>query len=186
MKMKMKLTLKRILTSVLAGVMLLGAIFMTSGCKEKKPQGEICKLTTAYNNGYITRNDLLSIAYYHKDKILNPEIDENFQPIERGELDEETRLKIQESFAYCYRHVEDYHPSMKEDFFKIELEWHKNTKASDIEFSYYGCYNGSYVINHYSMYLGVFPVYSEWSIDGVKFSQTSSNDEMYIWRATEE
>ena len=181
MKMKMKLTLKRILTSVLAGVMLLGAIFMTSGCKEKKPQGEICKLTTAYNNGYITRNDLLSIAYYHKDKILNPEIDENFQPIEKGELDEEIKLKIQESIAYICRNVKTEAPD-----YAIWAELGASSiQADDVVITeYFGCYGDSYAFGFYviDLYAGEIP---EWecseTIAGVNLSYYSTTEVVHVW-----
>jgi hypothetical protein len=166
--------------------MLICGTVALAGCKEKKPQGEIFYLTTAYNNGYITREELLNVAYY-SNRNLNPEIDENFQPIEKGELDEETKLKIQESFAYSYRNIQDYFP----EFFdypsgEVDEKVYKNTKASDIEFQYYGCYNGCYVIGHISIHTFYLPVYSEISIDGVIFAQINSHHYMYVWRDVEE
>ena len=179
--MKMKLTLKRILTSVLAGVMLLGAIFMTSGCKEKKPQGEIFRLTTAYNNGYITRNDLLSIAYYNNDKISNPEIDENFQPIEKGELDEEIKLKIQESIAYLCRNVTTVAPQYKDGW----AEWLKRIQAADVSITgYFGCYGNSYTFSFYlpTVYAGSIPGFGYGiEIDGVEFSYPDGYSFIYVW-----
>ena len=141
--MKMKLTLKRILTSILAGVMLLGAIFMTSGCKEKKPQGEIYTLSSAYDKGYITREELLSIAYYNNDKYLNPEIDENFQPIEKGELDEEAKLMIQESIAYLCRNVDTGQPDTIDKCLKL-------VQTTDVTIiNYFGRYENCYVFSFF-------------------------------------
>ena len=64
--------------------------------------GKFYSLQEAYDNGWLTREELLSIAYYYHGRYGNEEImDENYVPLPKTPetLDEEMDLEIRQAYA---------------------------------------------------------------------------------------
>ncbi|MBQ2769513.1 MAG: hypothetical protein IJF44_06035 [Clostridia bacterium] len=165
--------MKRILRNVVSVLLLLCLAFSIVACGEEGVLGEgpLYTLEEVYEAGEIDRKDLLNIAYYGGDaKYNSDEIDEDFVPIEKGELSEEISLEIREYLAEKER-TDEKHP-------------HPETKAEDFEItSYYGCYNGYYAFmydNLNTVEPAVIEEYFE-EIDGVTFRYTSSH-RIQMWK----
>ena len=157
----------KLLVSLMAMIMFLGSVFAVTGCKkETNPPGEIYSLEEAYENGWITREHLLSIAYYCGQTDNNAELqDENYAPIPKNpeKLSKKTALKIRKTELYSARSS------------KAEL--------SDVEIiGYYGCYSGYYAVKISASYL-MYPavVNAERTIGGVLFVYT--NEFPVLWKA---
>ena len=108
----------------------------------------------AYEAGYLTREDLMSIAYYHNEWIPYPET-----------LDNSIAEAIKKTRA------EDLRKNVPE------------AKAEDIQIiKYYGEYNGNYAVmvdNPYGEYPAV--IVDEWeTVGGVKFHYTSF-ERVVVW-----
>ena len=113
--------------------MLLGAgAIGLAGCGPKT-YGTFYTLQEAYDNGYLTREDLLNIAYYNGDQERNESALQNFEPTPIGELSEEISLKIRKYVAERYRN-NGYNPDVTAEHVSIT--------------NYLGCYNGYYVIRY--------------------------------------
>ena len=86
-------------------------------------QGEFYSLQEAYDNGYLTKEDLENIAYYNNNKLLTyPET-----------IDETVAALIKEDAANIRRNQD-----------KLPI---LDAKAEDFEIlKYYGTYNGCYVV----------------------------------------
>ena len=186
--------MKKFLGLVLTGMLLFCTIFSITGCGEEtgnnsssntgsvtpKPpisqkEGEIYRLQEVYEAGEIDRTALLNIAYYSGNAEYNSdEIDEDFVPIEKGELSEETSLEIRECLAEKARMDEKY---PEED-----------AKAEDYKImGYYGCYNGYYAFFYEELDLPYDtpavenPIWRD--IDGVTFySWTYEEKIIYMWK----
>ena len=158
--------MKKWLARILCGLFLFGSLFSLTGCKkETNPPGEIYSLEKAYENGWITREHLLSIAYYFGQTDNNAELqDENYAPIPKNpeKLSKKTALKIRKTELYSARSS------------KAEL--------SDVEIiGYYGCYSGYYAVEISASYL-LYPavVNAERTIGGVLFVYT--NEFPVLWK----
>lgn len=113
------------------------------GCNEidegfKEPEIEdkpFYTLTEAYNYGWLTQEDLKSIAYYHNGgRAHNEEImSDTYEPMPKTPevLNEETTLAINEAYY-------DMHASQSYDHTIISIE--------DVGFIYYGTYHDCVVI----------------------------------------
>ena len=90
-----------------AFVILTVSLVALSGCGN---YGTFYSLTKAYEEGLITYEDLLSIAYYHNGGIEGNEelMGEDYEPIAKEPLDENTERKIRETRAYELRNSETY------------------------------------------------------------------------------
>ncbi len=89
------------------------------GCGDDVPAGEFYSLQEAYDNGWLTREDLLSVAYYQNHSWGEEQVE---YP---QKLDLDTEKDLIEVYAKK-----------------------KNMNTEDVRiFSYYGTYNGSYVID---------------------------------------
>ena len=67
--------------------------------------GKFYSLQEAYDNGWLTREELLSIAYYYQGKYLNEELmPEDYLPITKNPevLSEEIQLEIRQTFYERY------------------------------------------------------------------------------------
>ena len=122
----MKKLLAMLLAALLLGVGALGI----AGCGPKT-YGTFYTLQEAYDNGYLTREDLLNIAYHNGDRECNESALQNFEPTPIGELSEEISLKIRKSMAERYRDNGTFPEATAENIFI------KN---------YLGCYNGYYAV----------------------------------------
>ena len=124
----MKKLLAMLLATLLLGVGALGL----AGCGPKT-YGTFYTLQEAYDNGYLTREDLLNIAYHNGDRERNESALQNFEPTPIGELSEEISLKIREYVAESYRN-KGYNPDVTAEHVSIT--------------NYLGCYNGYYVFRY--------------------------------------
>lgn len=149
--------MKKIIAVIL--VMFIGAGLLAA-CQPRK-RGEFYTLEKAYEEGFLTVDDLKNIQYY-----WNPEYsEEGFEPMPKDpeELSKSTVKAIQETSAYFSRKCE---PKVKPDDFTIRF--------------YYGTYNG-YVAVEVSSFHFIYPdIVEEKEIGGVMFINPNH---MQIWRA---
>ena len=151
--------MKKWLASILCGLFLFGSLFSLTGCnKEKNPPGEIYSLEEAYENGWITREHLLSIAYYFGQKNNNEELlDENYAPIPKKpeKLSKKTALKIR-----------------KTDLYMEQNEYDRETlDLEDIKIiAYHGCYAGCWIVEMRERGTIFDDTMTERSIGNVKFT----------------
>ena len=135
-------------------------LFFCAGCnKEKNPPGEIYSLEEAYENGWITREHLLSIAYYFGgQKENNVELqDENYAPIPKNpeKLSKKMALKIRKTDLYMEQNEYD----------------RKTLDLEDIKIiAYHGCYVGCWVVEVRERGTIFSDTMTEWSIGNVKFT----------------
>ena len=130
----MKKLLAMLLAALLLGVGALGI----AGCGPKT-YGTFYTLQEAYDNGYLTREDLLNIAYHNGDRERNESALQNFEPTPIGELSEEISLKIRESLAKHFRDIERAPEATANDFTIV---------------IYLGCYNGYYAFRYSDAFTG--------------------------------
>ena len=126
---------------------------------EKENVGTLYTLQEAYDNGYLTKEDLEQIAYYHNDRKSYPQT-----------LDEAIAEKIKETAASERRRQDKYlsDKAKAEDFVLVK---------------YYGNYNGSYTVMMNEPY-DEYPadIRDVWEdIDGVRIHYTSYGD-IVVWR----
>ena len=155
-------------------ICLLLTLLMSVGClcacrdDKNEPPGEFYSLEEAYEKGWISKNDLINIAYYKNGNKLFEEV-ENFTPSPKNPetLSEETENAIKETLVY------------------ITNQDNSNTKATknDFEiFKYYGTYNdvvAIMTINNFSRYLTVTDYII---IDGITCYYADSN-RIKIWKS---
>ncbi len=141
-----------------SSLLLINCLFF-AGCNNKNNNnqsqiGSFYKLTVAYNNGFLNRNDLLNIAYhYNSYSNIN---DSDFVPhvFSMDDLDEETITLIKKSHLKRIE-SDSFHPSIE-----------------DVSIcNYYGTYNNIVVIRVLDKYIlyDPLPPIEEYIIDGVKF-----------------
>ena len=100
---------------------------------DEQYEGTLYALEQAYEEGKITREQLLNIAYHQGSAEYNQEeINENFTPIPKGDLTEEVSLEIRTALAEMHREYTGYENITAEDF-SISSNY------------YYGCYNNYHV-----------------------------------------
>ena len=141
--------MKRILRIFVSLVMSIMMCFVTS-CKKQELYNEM-SLENAYSLGYLTQEDLKSIAYYYNAETAEP----TFELIPKVELNKSIEEKIK--LSYLQRsYIKDTYPK---------------ATANDIRrFDYYGTYNGCavvFIIDSLFAYDFVFE--AEYTIDGVTF-----------------
>jgi len=128
---------KRFLAMLLMGCLAVLTLFSFVGCGEKEPQvtvspakGIFYTLEEAYENGWLTKKDLKSIAYYYNNYHNDQAPEPNFKLIPKQELSKE---KIEEmKRAYLQQnYIQASHPNATTDHVTV--------------FQYYGTYNGNCV-----------------------------------------
>lgn len=144
-----------------------------AGCKEKLPTGSFYTLQEAYEKGWLTKEDLMNIAYYHNGGCKYNEgiMSKIYEPVPKipAKLSEDTERKIKSTAAKEYREV--YHiTDAVEDGFTIV--------------SYYGTYNTCVAVMLRNAYSG--EAGSIWTdlIAGVNFYY-SGGKTIKIWRDAE-
>ncbi len=159
--MKNKLT--KIFMLICTFILLLCFSLGVVACNEPEKEGKFYSLEKAYEDGLITREDLLNIAYYHGDAEHNPdELNDSFIPKELGELDEQTSLKIRTDLAELFNEMDSSTEKVYADNFEIT--------------NYLGTYNGCVVFYYEADFLDFDTVIAqreEKNIDGVIISYTS-------------
>ena len=156
----------KFLTLLLVGIVM---VFGIAGCKEKA-SGEVYSVKEAYDNGWLTQEDLMSIAYYlNGGRADNEEIiSENYEPLPKTPdvLSDETEYKIKSAAAAEYR--EKYHI--------------KDAKAKGFTITaYYGTYGDCVAVMTEDVYSGAATVVWTDMIAGVSFLY-SSGISIQIWR----
>ena len=129
-------------------------------------------LQNAYDNGYITYEDLLNIAYHSGNAGHNPDIFQDFTPKTIGEMGTGTATSLKTELVK--RHNE-------------EVENYKATVDDFVIAGYYGCYNGLYAFIAENVNAdGPAVIVEEWeTIEGVRFRYTDS-DRIELWRNVQE
>ena len=155
--------MKRIFCIFGAAVMLLAGTAFFSACAEK-PTGEIMGLKEAYEAGWLTHEDLKSIAYYYNSKTDAVKDNGDFIPVPKNpeSLNNETLTAIRK--AYREQYFED-----------------KSTPLDTITVTdYCGTYNGGVVatVSTYCIAYDII-IHDEYKIDGVIFYNYYS---LSVWR----
>ncbi len=92
-----------LIVALTAAVLLCGGV---AGCAPQKA-GTFYTVKEAYEAGFLTRDDIMTIAYYHNGgRVYNEEsMGANFTPVAKTpqELSKETSLQIRNTAAYDYR-----------------------------------------------------------------------------------
>ena len=163
---------------ILAVILALAALCMgmVSGCDNGKDGSEIGEgsfytLQEAYDAGYLTKEEIMSIAYYHNGgRVYNEDImSEDYTPIPKvpQALSENVSYKIRETVASELRRSNI-----------------KNAKADGVNIiHYYGTYDGAVAVIATHSYLGDSPavaVDSSYSVAGVIFHYWTYNH-IQIW-----
>ena len=132
----------------------------------KQPMGKLYTLQEAFNQGFITENDLKSIAYYNNGGRENNEdkIEEDFvpQPLNPKTIPADIQKSIKSDYIYYNEKLDN------------------KTKDSEVKIKYYyGKYNDSYIV----ILKGPFGYTADdkyFSVDGYTFYYTQS--EYKVWR----
>lgn len=127
--------MKKFLSILLSLVSIICISFAFVGCGEDETEtGTFYTVTEAYESGYLTREQVMSIAYYHNDgRGLNEGImDENYTPLPKSpeNLSTETDKAIKDSF-YNSDKWEEF-----KDYYAYE----------DIGYGYYGTYGNAVAV----------------------------------------
>lgn len=138
----------------------------------EKFTGKVYSLQEAYNNGWLTLGDIMSIAYYHNGgRSGNEEImDEYYEPSPKTPevLSSETELKIKSAAAKEYRE-------------KYNIE---NAEADGFTITeYYGTYSGCIAVRTDDIYSGYAAVVWTETVAGIKITYYSGYP-IKIWRKT--
>ena len=160
--------MKKLFLSVLILAALFAVALCGSSCKVKY-QGEFYTLQQAYDNNWLTQDDLKSIAYYHNGGIkYNEEImGEDFQP--QPKTPEVLGKAIERSVKQTYI-----------DSFLTD----RNAKISEVYIDEYcGCYNGCYPLMMSDNYSGTTGAESRQTVGGVIFHYNSGN-KIKVWKQT--
>ena len=156
--------MKRLL-AILLTLTTLGCLGL-SGCKKRQAIGKFYTLQEAFDQGFLTENDLKSIAYYNNGGRKNNEdkIEEDFvpQPLNPKTIPADIQKSIKSDYIYYNEKLDN------------------KTKDSEVKIKYYyGKYNDSYIV----ILKGPFGYTADdkyFSVDGYKFYYTQS--EYKVWR----
>ncbi len=129
--------MRKWLTAFMALLLGFVAVF-AAGCgtpkepPEEVPKGKLYTLQTAYDSGWLTKDDLMSIAYYHNG---GRDYNEDIMPEDYAPKPKDPKaLSADSPIGKSIRNIvwNDY---MSED----DREWFR---FKDVGFAYYGSYNG--------------------------------------------
>ena len=166
----MKKTVKIFLLLFVGILTIIGVAGCNGDTNKEISTGAFYSLQEAYDNGWLTQEDLKSIAYYQSGgRSGNKDImDEDYRPMPKrpAELDDETKLAIKQ--AYYKRQFPD------EDWSNVSPEPF---------YPYYGCYHKCVVISFPLFYDSMMmpEISMDVEIGGVKFWYS---DSVYlcVWR----
>lgn len=128
-------------------------------------KGKFYTLSKAYEQGLISRNDLLNIYYY---QYFRQAVDD-FEPAAKTPevLDEQTVQDIKES--WMYREVDKAPKTREEIDEEVTIE------------KYLGTYNGYVAVYISGGWRGFFPTVTTIEIDGITFNYRDTN-EICVWK----
>ena len=129
--------------------------------------GSIYTLKEAFDNRWLTKEDLMSIAYYHNNGRANNEeiMGEDYTPLPQTPLDEKTEYKVKCAMAKDYN--ENYKAKEKGDDYTID--------------QYCETYNGCVVVMAHNKYSGTTGEVWIDSIEGINIYYNSGR-ELNVWR----
>ncbi len=146
-----------------------------SNLKNEIGENGFYTVAEAYWLGYITREDLMSIAYYHNcGRSGNEEVmGEDYKPLPKTpeKLSVETEVAVKQS--YFDGHLIDKDLDYLEKLLGKKLEINVN--------EYDGTYNGCVAVMMSDNYSGFLTIVQTIEIDGIKFYYGNSN-EIKIWK----
>lgn len=153
------------LLAILLTLTTLGCLGL-SGCKKRQTIGKFYTLQEAFDQGFLTENDLKSIAYYNNGGRKNNEdkIEEDFvpQPLNPKTIPADIQKSIKSDYIYYNEKLDN------------------KTKDSEVKIDdYYGEYNNCYVAILHGPF-AYFAVVNEFSVNGYNYSYTQS--EFMVWR----
>ena len=156
--------MKRLLAFLLT-LITLGCLGLI-GCKKRQAIGKFYTLQEAYEQGFLSENDLKSIAYYNNGGRENNEdkIGEDFvpQPLNPKTIPDDIQKNIKSDYIYYNEKLDN------------------KTKDSEVKIDdYYGEYNNCYVAILHGPF-AYFAVVNEFSVNGYNYSYTQS--EFKVWR----
>ena len=162
--------MKKLFSALLAGALLLAMGLSLTACGPQA-SGMFYSLEEAYEAGFLTRSDLISIAYFHNGGRKQNEsvMEEGYAPKPKDpqELSEEISFRIRSTAASDYRkNRTDARKAMADDFTIIE---------------YCGTYNDCVAIMLTDIYTGYTGAFRTEMIDGLSFCYNSGNT-LQIWR----
>ena len=138
----------------------------------EKTEGELYSLYVAYVNGWLTKSDIMSIAYYHNGgRTYNEEImSEEYEPLPKTPevLSNLTELKIKSTAAKDYREKFNIEDAVADGFTITQ---------------YCGTYGDCIAVMMRDDYSGTAAVVRTVSVAGVKIYYNSGR-EIQIWRKT--
>ncbi len=161
----MKKWISGLLTAALAALLCLAA----AGCAPKAT-GTFYSLKGAYEEGLLSRDDLMSIAYHHNGgrRYNESVMDEDYAPKPKDpqELSDETSSRIRNTAAYNYR--KEYEGKVVADDFKI--------------IQYCGTYNDCVAIMMTDEYFS-YTEALEWDVIADIVFFYNNGNKITIWRA---
>lgn len=132
-----------------------------------QPEGEMCTLEQAYKNGWLTREDVIDIAYFSNDgNALNEEtIGEDYAPAQQaGTLSGSVEQQIKLNYSLLQNG---------------DTDGAENVVIDD----FFGKYGDCYAVQLGEKDGGSFPVYSEYAVAGINFRSGDTGDVIYVWKA---
>lgn len=148
----------------MTAIMLVAAAFTFTSCQSAILPGTLYTLTEAYENDYLSHDELLNIAYYYDGNHFNEElIGEDFQPIPKTKLSN----SLYQSIILTYRNKK-YGAENEETL--------ENIGFSDCD--YFGKYGTKVAVMISDD--SVHDVYWQEEVDGVTFTYPNSN-RILIW-----
>ncbi len=126
--------MKKLLSFLLVPVCLLLCAVGCGKNDEKTEEGNFYTVTEAYENGYLTKEDVMSIAYYHNNGRDGNEavMSEDYKPLPM--IPERLSTTIDRA--------------VKDSFYSSDFwqQYEINYRKEDISYSYYGTYGNSVVL----------------------------------------
>ncbi len=165
--------MKRIMAAFAAAVILLVGAAALVGCGGTEPEekGVLLSLGGAYESGWLTQEEVLSIAYYHNGgRKGNEEImTENYAPMPKtpAELDAETEMGIKRTAAQEYNKAGFVTHAVPDGFYIS---------------AYYGTYDDCVAMVVMSSYLQYEDAIRTETVANVKFFYTYGY-EIIVWKA---
>ena len=157
-------------------------LFFCAGCGEKDKEkefvsyGQFYELKEVYEQGLISREQLLSVAYYGAKLDNEGLFDENYTPLPKTpeELSEKTVRKIKETALH------DYFESLGTLDEEEEKLYQEAYNLDSLKLDYYASYNDYVIISYH---IGVaLCVITTIEIDGVKFIYPDTSYRLLAWK----
>jgi len=183
---------KTIATLLLSAFLAVGAAGVLSSCSEESSNveepnkteesvktektGEFYSLQEAYDNGYLTMDDLKNIAYYYNG-VNNYE---DFTPYEIGELDEETALTLKQDYCMDYKEFAGA-DNVSTDNFSIEIDRYYGTYNDCVVASVNTIWNQSTLTEQDSYYTATNSWWVDITIEDVTLSHVVHNS-IKVWK----